>query len=171
MVFTMSARQAGFSGQRLEDLEPRTYTTGPVSFSISTDSPGFQLLVRLLVTGKAQQGFLPCMMPNLPQLGGISLSNFVLLRAGSAKSAYVFCVDADDGASKTRAVLKLSHDAHEVRRACLVALMVVASSGIPGCPGAEGCSCLCLAYVVLRCLAKAVLNPCPSWGVSHSMLH
>ena len=93
-------------------------TAGTFPLSVSADSLGFQLLVRVLATPMDALGFQPAVLPNLQQLGTFRLGRMQLLRRGGAgDSSYVFSVEAMDEASEPRAaILKLNPKPLEVGR-------------------------------------------------------
>ncbi|DBA95925.1 TPA: hypothetical protein ACH3X1_001451 [Trebouxia sp. C0004] len=60
-------------------------TTGPQPFSISDNSPGFQLLVNLLSTAKTDIGFVTSHLPHISQLEDHQLTVQLLLKKGTAQ--------------------------------------------------------------------------------------
>jgi hypothetical protein len=99
-------------------------TAGVYPLSVSPDSLGFQLLVRVLATPMDVLGFQPAVLPNLPQLGAFHLERMQLLRRGGAgDSSFVFSVEAVGEASEAQpqaerraAILKLNPRPLEVGR-------------------------------------------------------
>ena len=92
-------------------------TTGAYPFSVSPDSLGFQLLVRVLATPMDVLGFRPAALPNLQQLGAFRLERMQLIRRGGGcgDSSFVFSVEAVGQASESQpqaerraAILKLN---------------------------------------------------------------
>lgn len=78
----------------------RVSTTGGQPFSISTDSPGFQLLVQLLSTPKANLGFATPLLPRIERLGQHCLKTQYLINQGSAHQghgSWVFLVKLKAG--------------------------------------------------------------------------
>ncbi len=88
--------------------------TGPQPFSISDNSPGFQLLVRLLSTAKSDLGFMTSDLPNISQLEGHHFTVQLLQKKGSAQlgsGSWVFSVQLESGAD---AIMKLNTCTNEV---------------------------------------------------------
>ena len=96
------------------DDDLRLSTTGRQPFSISTNSPGFQLLVQLLSTPKAHLGFATPLVPTIKELNGHCLELPYLINQGSAHQgcgSWVFQVKLKANGS---AILKLSRASLEV---------------------------------------------------------
>ena len=101
--------------QRLEDL--RLSTTGRQPFSVSPESLGFQLLVRLLTTRKAHLGFTTALLPSLKSLGQQCFEIQHLVNQGSTHQgvvSWMFRVNLEVGGD---AILKLSTSSQEVKQA------------------------------------------------------
>lgn len=97
--------------------------TGAQPFSVSPDSLGFQLLVRVLATPMDMLGYRPTVLPNLQQLGAFRLEHMQLIRRGGGcgDSSFVFSVEAVGQASDSQpeaehqaAILKLNASPLEV---------------------------------------------------------
>jgi hypothetical protein len=107
MMFSMDRDQPG---------QLHLSTTGAYPFSVSPDSLGFQLLVRVLATPMDVLGFRPTMLPNLQQLGAFRLEHMQLIRRGGCgDSSFVFSVEAvgldsesQPQAGRRAAILKLN---------------------------------------------------------------
>ena len=100
--------------QPLEGLRLRT--TGRHPFSISTASSGFQLLVQLLTTPKAQLGFITASLPSINRMGRHCFKVEYLLNQGSSHQdsvSWVFRVKLEAGGN---AILKLSSSLLEVNQ-------------------------------------------------------
>ena len=104
------------TAERLPANFMRLSTTGRQPFSISKASPGFQLLVQLLLTPKADLGFVTALMPTIESLGGRRFKVQYLVKQGSAEQgsgSWVFRVKLDaDG----DAILKLNRAPQEVHK-------------------------------------------------------
>ena len=111
-----------FSIDRDQPGQLHLSTTGACPFSVSPDSLGFQLLVRVLATPMDVLGFRQTALPNLQQLGDFRLERMQLIRCGgSGDSSYVFSVEAvsltsesQPQAERLAAVLKLNATPLEV---------------------------------------------------------
>lgn len=86
-------------------------STGQQPFSVSTQSPGFRWLVRLLVTPRNQLGYVETAVPQLSQLGQVSVGSLQLIRKGTrdGSGSYVWTCQA----AGSKAVLKLNRDNRE----------------------------------------------------------
>ena len=96
------------TAERQAGDELRLTTIGPQPFSISKDSPGFQRLVQLLLTPKANLGFATPLMPTIERLGQHRLQVQYLVNQGSADQgcgSWVFLVKLKAAGD---AILKLS---------------------------------------------------------------
>lgn len=67
VLFTMTSLEV-MTAERQEQEHLKLSTSGPQPFSISKDSPGFQLLVKLLSTAKIDLGFVSPSLPPISQL-------------------------------------------------------------------------------------------------------
>ena len=96
-------------------MRPSSFsTTGPQPFSISDNSPGFQLLVRLLSTAKSDLGFMTSDLPDISQLEGHHFTVQLLQNKGTAQlgsGSWVFSVQLKSGAD---AIMKLNTSTNEV---------------------------------------------------------
>lgn len=100
--------------ERQEQEDFKLSTTGPLPFSISDDSPGFQLFVNLLSTAKADLGFVTAHLPNISQLDGHRFTVQLLRKKGTAQQgsgSWVFSVGLESGVD---AILKLNSSPNEV---------------------------------------------------------
>lgn len=88
-------------------------STGQQPFSVSTQSPGFRWLVRLLVTPRDQLGYCEPAVPRLSALGQVSLGSLQLIRKGTKEGSgsFVWSCEAAGG----KAILKLNRDDREAR--------------------------------------------------------
>ena len=112
------------TAQRQAGGDLRLSTTSRQPFSISEDSSGFQLLVRLLSTPKANLGFATPLMPAIQSMRSRKMTVQYLVRQGSADQglgSWVFCVklNADENA-----VLKLNTFSHEVNQLSITIMLV-----------------------------------------------
>ena len=73
----------GMSGEDFPASNLDVMTTGLQPFSISLQSPGFQLLARVLMTPQADLGRVPTLMPDITEIGGCGIGGFRLLQAGT----------------------------------------------------------------------------------------
>ncbi len=106
-VFSISCNNGKISVER----------TGLQPLSIASGSPGLRLLASVLQASLVQLGYSSPQLPPSFQLGNHTLSNAQLIQEGSAPcsghpGSYVFRVTVD--ALQHSAILKLSHDDHEV---------------------------------------------------------
>ena len=113
--FTMNSLEVmTVERQKHEDI--KLSTTGPQPFSISDDSPGFQLLVKLLSTAKSDLGFMTSSLPHISQLEDHKFTVLLLVRKGTAQlgsGSWVFSVRLESGSN---AILKLNSSSNEVRQ-------------------------------------------------------
>lgn len=89
--------------------------TGRQPFSITAGSPGFQLLLRCLLTAKSQLGFVTCELPAVTRLSDCSFTVKELIRQGSATDdceSWAFLAKLQSGGD---AVLKLRDAPTQVR--------------------------------------------------------
>ncbi|DBB06549.1 TPA: hypothetical protein ACH3X1_012089 [Trebouxia sp. C0004] len=82
-------------------------TTGPQPFSISDNSPGFQLLVNLLSTAKIDLGFVTTHLPHISLLEDHQFTVQLLLKKGTAQLGSGSC-DFSPAESGMDAILKLN---------------------------------------------------------------
>lgn len=92
--------------QAHEDL--KVTRTGLQPFSISPESPGFQLLVQWLLTPKSDLGFVMTHLPAFSKLGSCSFAVEDLIKQGSAHHGSGSWVFAAIVASDADAILKLN---------------------------------------------------------------
>jgi len=100
--------------QAQEDL--KVTRTGLQPFSISADSPGFQLLVQCLLTPKVGLGFVTPNLPAVTKLKDCSFTVKDLIKQGSAhqgSGSWVFSAKLESGAD---AILKLNKLPTEVSK-------------------------------------------------------
>lgn len=100
--------------QSHEDL--KVTRTGLQPFSISPESPGFQLLVQWLLTRKSDLGFVMTHLPAFSKLGSCSFAVKDLIKQGSAHQGSGSWVFAATVASDADAILKLNTAPTEVSR-------------------------------------------------------
>lgn len=95
------------------------YSTGKQPFSVSPASPGFQWLVRLLLTPQHELGFVKAAVPELQQLEGVAFGRLELIRRGTAhgSGSFVWACSTAEG----RVILKLNKNPLE---ACHVHLQM-----------------------------------------------
>ena len=126
------------------DDDLRLSTTGRQPLSISTNSPGFHLLVQLLSTPKAHLGFATPLVPTIKELNGHCLELPYLINQGSAHQglgSWVFQVKLK---ANGNAILKLSRASLEVslqHSAQCVHLCLTSPCVFP-----SGCSMPCLNF-------------------------
>ena len=101
-------------GQPGNDM--RLSTTGRQPFSISQDSPGFQLLVQLLSTPKANLGHVTPLMPAINKLGRHRLKVQYLMKQGTAHQGSGSWVFKAKLGTDQDAILKLSKASREVSK-------------------------------------------------------
>ena len=94
----------------------RLSTSGRHSFSISTESPGFQLLVQLLTTPKANLGFATASLPSLSSLGQHCFQVQHLVKQGSIDHGFVSWVFRVKLEADGNAILKLHKYLSEVNK-------------------------------------------------------
>ena len=100
--------------QPSDDL--RLSTSGCQPFSISKDSPGFQLLVQLLLTPKATLGFATPVIPAIESLGQHCFEVQYYINQGSAlqgSGSWVFVIKLKAAGD---AILKLNRGSQEVNK-------------------------------------------------------
>lgn len=97
-----------------EDLQ--VTRTGLQPFSISPESPGFQLLVRCLLTPKTDLGFVMTHLPAINKLGPCSFIVKDLIKQGSAHQGSASWVFSATVASAADAILKLNTTFSEVSK-------------------------------------------------------
>ena len=71
------------SGKDLAAVDFDITTTGLRPFSISLQSPGFQLLARALMTPRADLGMVPTLLPEIENIGGYRFGGHCLLQSGT----------------------------------------------------------------------------------------
>jgi hypothetical protein len=91
--------------------------TGPMAFGISPESPGFHWLVRLLITPPEGLGCVQGCLPEIDELGGVSLSLRQPIRL-CTRNGLDGCVYLADLGGRD-AVLKLMYSEHEASAASL----------------------------------------------------
>lgn len=105
--------------ERQEHEDLKVTRTGLQPFSISPESPGFQLLVQCLLTPKTDLGFVRTHLPAINKLGSCSFAVKDVIKQGSAHQGIGSWVFAATVASDADAVLKLNTVPTEVsRHAC-----------------------------------------------------
>ncbi|DBA90198.1 TPA: hypothetical protein ACH3X1_003501 [Trebouxia sp. C0004] len=111
--FTMNSLEVmTVERQAYEDF--KLSTTGPQPFSISTNSPGFRLLVNLLSTAKTDLGFVTSDLPDISQVEDHQFKVQLLQKKGTAhlgSGSWVFSVLLESGMD---AILKLNNSPNEV---------------------------------------------------------
>lgn len=111
--FTMNSLEV-MTVERQDYEDFKLSTTGPQPFSISDNSPGFQLLVNLLSTAKTDLGFVTTHLPHISQLEDHQFTVQLLLKKGTAQlgsGSWVFSVRLESGMD---AILKLNNSPNEV---------------------------------------------------------
>ena len=88
-------------------------STGQVPFSVSTQSPGFRWLVRLLLTPRFQLGYCEPAVPRLSAVGQMPVSSLQLIRRGTTQGSGSFVWRCEAAAGE--AILKLNRDEREAR--------------------------------------------------------
>lgn len=104
------------TAERQPGNDMRLSTTGRQPFSISQDSPGFQLLVQLLSTPKANLGYATPLMPAINNLGQHRLKVQYLMKQGTAhqgSGSWLFGAKLE---TDRDAILKLSEISQEVSK-------------------------------------------------------
>ena len=138
--------------------------TGPQPFSISNNSPGFQLLVNLLSTAKADLGFVTSNLPDISQLEDHQFTVQLLQKKGTAQMAsgsWVFSVLLDSGMD---AILKLNNSPNEVCQQLLPVLafariLALLSSAHALCASFSRCNwCHAFGLVKAHMLFSVVLH-------------
>ena len=108
----------GGSGEDLSATNLKVSTTGLQPFSISLQSPGFQLLTRVLMTPKADLGMVPSLLPEINCIAGHRFDSPCLLQTGTN---IVFQVQISSPPQQSvqstlqPGILKLCTTDHEVR--------------------------------------------------------
>jgi len=111
--FTMNSLEV-MTVERQDHEDFKLSTTGPQPFSISDNSPGFQLLVNLLSTSKTDLGFVTSNLPNISQLEDHQFTVQLLRKKGAAQlgsGSWVFEVRLESGMD---AILKLNNSPNKV---------------------------------------------------------
>lgn len=104
------------TAERQPDHDLKLSTISRQPFSISKDSPGFQLLVQLLLTPKANLGFATPFIPTIQRMGQHRLKVQYLVNQGSAhqgSGSWVFLVKLKAAGD---AILKLNRSSQEVSK-------------------------------------------------------